>query len=93
VWDKKWHTATRNLEVGDIVLMSDTNCFKGEYKLAAVRQVFPSTDGLVRRVSVAYKNFRIGESVYEYAGAPDVLVTRSVQKLSLLVPIQDMDPA
>ena len=93
VWDKKWHTATRNLEVGDIVLMSDTNCFKGEYKLAAVRQVFPSTDGLVRRVSVAYKNFKIGESVYEYAGAPDVLVTRSVQKLSLLVPIQDMDPA
>jgi hypothetical protein len=89
VWDKKWHTSTRNLEVGDVVLMSDSNSLKGDYKLAVVREVFPSVDGLVRKVALAYKNFKIGEKVYDYAGSPDVTVTRSVQRLSLLVPVNE----
>jgi hypothetical protein len=91
VWDQKWHTSTRNLEVGDVVLISESNALKGEYRLGIVRNVFPSPDGLVRKVSLAYKNFKVGEKVYEYSGSPDVMVTRSVKRLSLLVPVSNTD--
>ena len=91
VWDQKWHTSHRNLQVGDVVLISDSSALKGEYRLGIVRNVFPSADGLVRKVSLAYKNFKVGEKVYEYEGLPDVLITRSVQRLSLLVPVSNPD--
>ena len=50
VWDQKWHTSTRNLEVGDVVVISESNSLKGEYRLARVTEVFPSSDGLVQNV-------------------------------------------
>ena len=91
VWDQKWHTSTRNLEVGDVVVVSENNSLKGEYRLGRVTEVFPSSDGLVRKVNLAYKNFKIGEKVYEYAGAPDVIINRSVRNLSLIVPVSDVN--
>ena len=91
VWDQKWHTSTRNLEVGDVVLLSESNSLKGEYRLGRVTEVFPSSDGLVRKVNLAYKNFKIGEKVYEYAAVPDTIVSRSVRKLSLIVPVTEDD--
>ena len=91
VWDQKWHTSTRNLEVGDVVLISESNALRGEYRLGRVTEVFPSSDGLVRKVNLAYKNFKIGEKVYEYHGTPDTIVNRSVRKLSLIVPVTDID--
>ena len=86
VIQKKWHTSCRNLQVGDVVMVSDSNVHRGEYRLGIVREVFPSVDGKVRRVRLSYKNFKIGD-VSCYSGTPDVTVTRSVQRLALLVPI------
>ena len=91
MWDQKWHTSTRNLEVCDVVVVSENNSLKGEYRLGRVTEVFPSSDGLVRKVNLAYKNFKIGEKVYEYAGAPDVIINRSVRNLSLIVPVSDVN--
>ncbi|RUA05209.1 MAG: hypothetical protein DSY43_05115, partial [Gammaproteobacteria bacterium] len=76
---RKWHTSTRNLRPGDVVIVADKNVFRGEYRLGLVKEVFPSGDGKVRRVSVTYKNYRVGEDVREYRGAKDVTVTRAVQ--------------
>ena len=54
-----------------------------------MREVFPGLDGIVRKVSVGYKNFKVGEQVQVYGGAKEVVVIRSVQRLALLVPVDE----
>jgi hypothetical protein len=88
VWQRKWHTSCRNLEPGDVVVIPDTNTLKGDYRLGRITEVYPSKDGYVRKVKVAYKNFRIGEKLHQYKGVPDTVVTRGTNKLALLVPIE-----
>ena len=85
----KWVTETRGVKVGDVVLVADSNTFRGDYRLARVVQVHPSKDGIARRASVAYKNYKVGEDIREYKGAKDTVVERSLQKLSLLIPIEE----
>jgi hypothetical protein len=86
---RKWHTSFRNLMPGDVVIVTDRNSLRGDYRLGLVKQVHPGVDGKVRKVSLAYKNFKVGEKVFEYKGAKDTIVTRSVQRLALLVPVDD----
>ena len=45
---EKWHESSRNLSVGDVVLVLESSPIKGKYKLAIVEEVFPSKDNLVR---------------------------------------------
>ena len=86
---QKWHTtAARELKAGDVVLVSDQNVLRGEYRLALITDTHRSKDGKVRSVTCSYKNFRVGEKLIEYKGAPYTNVTRSIQRLSLLVPVE-----
>ena len=55
-FSKKWHTAQRNLQVGDIVINQDSNQIKGNRKLGTLSTVRPGVDGKVRNVKVKYKN-------------------------------------
>ena len=86
---RKWVTETRPPAIGDVVLVADANTFRGEYRLARVVGVTPSKDGIVRRASVAYKNYKVGEAIHIYKGAKDTVVERSLQKLSLLIPVEN----
>ena len=75
VGQPKWHTSSRNLETGDVVLVEDSNALRGEWKMARVTEAFKSLDGKVRRVKLFYQTKGTG----------------SGQDLILLVPIQDKD--
>ena len=88
VYQSKWHASKPDLQVGDVVLVADSNSLRGNYHLARVTKVHPSKDGKVRSVTLAYKNYKVGESVKEYRGAKDTLIVRSVQRLILLVPVE-----
>ena len=79
----------RDLKVGDIVIVADSNVLKGEYRIAKVKEVMPSSDGHVRRVRIAYKNYRVGEQLREDKGTRDTEVERAVQRLALLVPVEE----
>lgn len=91
ITDTKWHTKSRNLQPGDIVLMLKENCFKGEYRLARVTQTFPDSEGVVRKVLLCYKRYRVGERLVEYKGARDQECTRSVQRLALIAAVDDAE--
>ena len=83
----KWVNPGRNLEPGDIVLIAERG-FKAEYRLAQVVEAFPGSDGQVRKVSLRYKNFKPDEPTEVYKGATDTVITRAVQKLALIVPLE-----
>ena len=89
LYRKKWHEKQRDLKVGDVVLILQDSTFKDKYRLARVTEVWPSKDGRVRKVTVAYKSYRTGEKVNVYRGANYTSVFRSCQKLVLLVPIEE----
>ena len=82
----KWYKRTRNLQPGDVVAVADSNSLRGRYHLARVMEVHPGRDGVVRRVTICYKSFKAGDKLHEYTGGRDVTISRSVQRLALLVP-------
>ena len=88
---QKWHTAKRNLKTGDIVLIQDSNQIRGQWKLGKVSEVFPGEDGRVRKVQVSYKNLKPGEPRHKYTGRGYVTVERSVNRLVLLLPVDEKE--
>ena len=88
---QKWHTMKRNLKKGDIVLIQDSNQIRGQWKLGKVSEVFPGEDGIVRKVHVTYKNPKQGEPAYIYNGRGYITVERSVNRLVLLLPVDEKE--
>ncbi len=91
VFRRKWNTTTRNLRPGDVIV-ADKNTLRGRYRLGLVHEVFPGQNERVCRVSVRYKNFQVGDKINAYKRDDQaIIVTRSTQRLALLVPV-DEDP-
>ena len=49
---QKWLKQRRNFQVGDLVIMKDTNTPRGQWPKALVQETFPDSDGVVRQVLV-----------------------------------------
>ena len=75
---QKWTGVCRNIMVGDIVLVKDSEIFtrRNGWPMARVEQVFPSDDGLVRKVQLRV--------AHKQADKTSVL-ERPINKLVLLV--------
>jgi hypothetical protein len=80
VVEPKWHVERRNIVVGDVVLIQDSNALRGEWRMAIVSKAEPSEDKKVRKVEVTYKN-----------GQTPTTVSRAVQKLIVLVPNENKE--
>ncbi len=48
----KWHHEQRNMRVGDVCLLQDSNTVRGEWRMCKVKEVMPDSDGKVRNVVV-----------------------------------------
>ena len=83
---KKWHTDTRNLQIGDIVIVQDTKIARSEWRLAQVCKADPGADGKVRDVTLRYKQ---QSSDRTYEGVLDTEISRPVHKLVLISPVED----
>ena len=79
VIQKKWHTESRNLVKGDVVLVQDINAVRGSWRKAVVRDLKASKDNRVRRVIVSYRS----------PTGMLIEVERPVQNLVLLVPASE----
>ena len=86
---KKWNTEKRDLQIGDVVLVLDCD-FSMEYKLAKVTRVVPGKDNKIRSCQVIYKRYKTGEAgTPRYTGSTSVEVSRSVNKLVLIAPVEE----
>ena len=74
----KWHTERRCVKKGDVVLIDDANVVRGVWRMGIINEVVVSQDGRVRRAKVMYKN-----------NGDEVIVERPVQKLIVLVAVDD----
>ena len=62
------------MKTGDIVLIQDSNLIRGQWKLGKVSNIYPGTDGKVRKVDVQYKNRNSYEPTANYKGKGYVTV-------------------
>ena len=46
-----------------MVLVLKDSALNGEYRLARVKQVYPDSSDTVRKVRIAYKNYKVGEKL------------------------------
>ena len=49
---KKWFSSQKNLKVGEVVVVIDTDMARRDWKVGRIEQVYPGNDGLVRMVDV-----------------------------------------
>ena len=88
---KKWHNENRNLCVGDVVLILENDPLTKTYKLARVSETLPSEDGLVRKVKLKYMQYKKAENGTQiYTGGNNQELTRSIHRLVLIVPIEEL---
>ena len=62
---------------------------KGKYTLAVVKEVNLSRDGLVRSCTVQYRIPNPKDVVRRYTWGKEVTLKRSVQRLTLLLPVEE----
>ena len=86
---KKWKKTSKNLVVGDVVMMKYPGNLKDDYRLARVTKTHPDEKGLVRTVTLVYRkrNSREKATVYKSKLLEEELV--NVQRLSLLVSAEE----
>ena len=79
----KWNLPKRDLQSGDIVILTEDNVPSNKWKLARVEETFPCVDGMVRKVKLA-----IGDTELDRKGKrvhPQTYLERPVHKLILLM--------
>ena len=88
---QKWHQTSRNLKCGDVMLLHDKSPIKGSYILGIVESVKLGNDGLVRSCTIGYTVASKKDSVDKYSGGKRISVTRSIQRLSLILPVEEQE--
>ena len=83
---QKWIRPRRNLTVGDVVLVKDDNLPRNSWQLSRVAEVYPSSDGHVRKVKVATADGTLDKTGRR--PGPVRYLERPVQKLVLLLPAE-----
>jgi len=65
---KRWKLEQKNIVVDDLVMLKYPGQFKDDYCMAKVTKADPDEDGLVRKVTVAFKkrNPRESSTIYKY---------------------------
>ena len=80
---QKWTGQQRNIEVNDIVLISDENTARNEWRLARVVECYTSKDNLVRSVKLQLATSQLNKDGKRISGL--TYLTRPVHKLIMLV--------
>ena len=86
---QNWHVEKRNVKVGDVVIVQDSNLVRGSWRLGRVSNVFPGDDARVRNVEIQCNQFFTNEQVNVYTGKEYSTIQWPVQKLVVLVPVNE----
>jgi hypothetical protein len=84
---QKWHEKSRNLCVGDLVLICEPSKLKAKYTLGVVDSVTISTDNIVRSVVVRY--VLLQKNANGVLNTRIIRVSRSIQRLVLILPVEE----
>ena len=88
----KWKQTQRNVCQGDIVLIRDNGKFTaGDYRRGRVLETYPDKDGHVRTALVRLYKSDVRRHSQSYSGEGQVAVRMAVQRLVVLLPVEDQE--
>ena len=90
IHSKQATVRVRNLQVRDVVVVTESYSLCQGYFIGRVKNVYPSKDGIVRRVDICYRNFRVSKKIHQYNGSTEIVVSREVKNLFLLVGMDEL---
>ncbi|XP_059192192.1 uncharacterized protein LOC131974080 [Centropristis striata] len=92
----KWHTAHRNVAIGDVVWLADQNTLRGQFRLARVVDVNTDKKGVVRDVHVrTFPSYPVStvkptQKVKKPATKiPATVLHRDVRRIVVLLPVEE----
>ena len=85
---RKWIQPKRNLAVGDVVISKETEEARNKWPLGRVVQVYPSEDGLVRKVKLLMADGDLDDCGKRQS--PPSYLDRPIHKLVLLLTTDEM---
>lgn len=80
---QKWYKNRRNLKVNDIVLLQDDLAPRNEWKLARVIEVYPGSDGMVRKLKLMVSDRKFDKKVKPIT--KPVFLERPIHKVVVLL--------
>ncbi|XP_035854176.1 uncharacterized protein LOC118494390 [Sander lucioperca] len=80
---QRWHSARRNVKVGDIVIVKEDEVPRNEWRIGRVLDVCKDEDGLVRKVTVQMGNRKLRKEGQRLTSSS--ILERPVHKLVVLV--------
>ena len=86
---QKWHTDKRNVEVGDVCLMKDSNVYRGEWRLCEVTKAMKDGSNKVRNVQIVVKPKQSGSG--PYITTKPIFINRHVSNIIVLVPANERE--
>ena len=90
---RKWKDKSRNMQVGDIVMLEYKGNFVNDYRLAKVTKVLPDKRSIVRTVEISYRRRDKREKASDYKSKGLVTEEVAVQRLSLLQAVGEDRPS
>ena len=84
---QRWHVEKRNLCVGDVCAVRDSNMMRGEWRLATVTACYPDRHNRVRNVELTVKPKQGGGG--GYVPTAPIIIRRHVSNVVVLVPVEE----
>lgn len=91
----KWHTAHRNVAVGDVVWLADQNALRGQFRLAKVVDVNTDKKGIVRDVHLrSFPSYPVStvkptQKAKKHSKIPATILHRDVRRIVVLLPVEE----
>ena len=93
---QKWHRSERNVRVGDLVWVADSNALRSQFRLGRILSVYPDNKGIVRDADIATcTGISASQSGSRKKGSsplPTAIIKRDVRRLVVLLPVEDQNP-
>ena len=88
---QKWHVERRNVAIGDVCMLKDSNTHRGEWRICKVTNVFPDNRGKVSNVEVVVTPKQTGSG--PYMDAKQIKLYKHVCNLIVIVLLEDSTDA
>lgn len=92
----KWHTAHRNVAIGDVVWLADQNALRGQFRLARVIDVSTDRKGIVRDVYLrSFPSYPVAtvkltkKQKKRSSKIPATILHRDVRRIVVLLPVEE----
>ena len=85
---QKWHVQERNVRVGDVVVVRDSESKRGGWRLGLISDVYPDINDVVRNIEISVAPPGL-DSTPVYTGGTKIKLKRHVKNIIVIVPNEE----